>query len=154
MEHEFSENTIACSRTASIEKAISILNNKSIPKEIIRPNVSLTKGILKCLAFLSVYTAIIIIKKLVFSNNQLYNICIVLSALVFISVNIRKILIWLVKIYQKYASAELRSCCVFTPSCSEYMILSLEKYGTIKGLAKGIKRLFRCRFPNSGIDNP
>jgi len=34
--------------------------------------------------------------------------------------------------------------CPFQPSCSQYMIDSLEKYGAIRGLFKGIWRIFRC----------
>ena len=34
--------------------------------------------------------------------------------------------------------------CRFTPTCSEYMIEALKKYGTIKGLHLGIKRILRC----------
>jgi putative membrane protein insertion efficiency factor len=70
------------------------------------------------------------------------------------SIRLKDILIWMVKIYQKYAPVELRLSCVFTPSCSEYMILAIEKHGAIKGLFRGLKRLFRCHYPNGGIDNP
>ena len=34
------------------------------------------------------------------------------------------------------------------------MILSIEKFGTIIGVSRGIKRLIRCRPPNGGIDKP
>ncbi len=34
--------------------------------------------------------------------------------------------------------------CVFYPSCSDYTIQAIEKYGVIKGLYKGIKRIIRC----------
>jgi putative membrane protein insertion efficiency factor len=71
-----------------------------------------------------------------------------------ISIRLKDILIWMVRVYQKYASWELRLSCVFTPSCSEYMILAIEKYGAIKGLFRGLKRLCRCHHPNGGIDNP
>lgn len=67
---------------------------------------------------------------------------------------IKKIAIWCVKVYQKLAPDSLRNRCRFEPSCSEYMILSLEKYGFIKGFFKGIHRICRCRPPNGGYDNP
>lgn len=45
------------------------------------------------------------------------------------------------------------SSCKFVPSCSEYTIQAVEKYGTIKGLALGIKRIIRCNpFNKGGID--
>jgi putative component of membrane protein insertase Oxa1/YidC/SpoIIIJ protein YidD len=34
------------------------------------------------------------------------------------------------------------------------MILSIEKYGSLKGILNGIARLLRCRKPNGGIDYP
>ena len=58
---------------------------------------------------------------------------------------LRRMLIFLVMLYQAKASEEIRLRCTFTPSCSEYMILSLKKYGVIIGLIKGTKRLSRCR---------
>ena len=67
---------------------------------------------------------------------------------------LKKTLIFLILLYQKYAPEFVRASCVFEPCCSEYMKLSIEKYGTIKGLFKGIKRLFRCHYPNGGIDVP
>lgn len=46
--------------------------------------------------------------------------------------------------------------CRFYPTCSEYMILAIQKYGVIKGIIKGINRIQRCRPDNfdSCIDYP
>lgn len=66
----------------------------------------------------------------------------------------KKILISWVRFYQKHAPDGVRRHCLFTPSCSEYMILAIEKYGCIRGVAKGIRRIFRCKPPNGGIDYP
>lgn len=71
-----------------------------------------------------------------------------------IIINLKKIMIFFVKLYQRYASESTRKLCLFKPSCSEYMILSIEKYGCIRGFIKGIKRLRRCHTPNGGIDYP
>lgn len=59
-----------------------------------------------------------------------------------------------VLIYQKYAPERVRRSCLFTPTCSEYMLLAVGKYGVVKGCSKGICRLCRCRHPNGGIDYP
>ncbi len=67
---------------------------------------------------------------------------------------IKKILIYLVQLYQRYAPARIRQNCRFEPSCSNYMIMSIKKYGTKKGLLKGIDRLKRCKPPNGGLDLP
>ena len=43
--------------------------------------------------------------------------------------------------------------CKFYPSCSEYMMQAIEKYGCIKGIFLGIKRLLRCHpFAKGGYD--
>lgn len=43
--------------------------------------------------------------------------------------------------------------CRFTPSCSQYTIEALEKYGTLKGLGLGIKRFSKCHpWGGSGYD--
>jgi uncharacterized protein len=43
--------------------------------------------------------------------------------------------------------------CRFTPSCSQYTIKALEKYGTIKGILMGVKRFSKCHpFGGFGYD--
>jgi len=64
------------------------------------------------------------------------------------------ILISFIRLYQKTAPTRIRNSCRFEPSCSEFMILSLQKYGTRKGLLKGINRLQRCKIPHGGTDYP
>ena len=45
------------------------------------------------------------------------------------------------------------SSCKFVPTCSQYTIEAVEKYGTIKGMFLGIKRIIRCNpFNKGGID--
>ena len=66
----------------------------------------------------------------------------------------KPIAIWLIKLYQRFAPDKIRDKCRFEPSCSQYMIIALQKYGFVKGLHKGIKRLKRCKPPNSGFDMP
>lgn len=68
--------------------------------------------------------------------------------------HLEKTAIFLVKAYQKHAPPQMRNHCRFKPSCSEYMILAIEKYGLQKGVGMGIKRINRCRFPNGGVDYP
>lgn len=60
----------------------------------------------------------------------------------------KNILIFLLKIYKNYFSKPLAgtfgNACRFTPTCSEYTIEALEKYGFRKGLIMGIKRFGKC----------
>ncbi|MDR0908316.1 MAG: membrane protein insertion efficiency factor YidD [Spirochaetaceae bacterium] len=64
------------------------------------------------------------------------------------------LVISLIRLYQSKAPAELRASCRFEPSCSNYMILAIQKYGTFSGIMKGLHRIIRCHYPNGGIDYP
>ena len=67
---------------------------------------------------------------------------------------LRRIAIWCVRFYQRYAPDEVRLVCGVKPSCSEYMILSIEKYGIVRGIIKGVKRLKRCHILDGCEDYP
>ncbi len=54
------------------------------------------------------------------------------------------IFILLARFYQKAISPYLGSNCRYTPTCSQYYIEAVRKYGPIKGNYIGIKRLLRC----------
>ncbi|MEI6853802.1 MAG: membrane protein insertion efficiency factor YidD [Bacteroidota bacterium] len=88
-------------------------------------------------------------------NIQWVKFVIILPAVVLfnIIVYLKYIMIWFVRIYQKYALSEVRLRCRFEPSCSEYAILAIQKYGPIHGGLKSIARLKRCK-PPGGIDFP
>jgi putative membrane protein insertion efficiency factor len=64
------------------------------------------------------------------------------------------ILIALIRVYQVTLSPLLGQVCRFEPSCSRYMVEALKKYGLIKGLAKGLRRLSRCHPWNPGGYDP
>ena len=66
----------------------------------------------------------------------------------------RRAVITAVKIYQRFAPKSIREKCRFEPSCSQYMILAIEKYGLIRGVMKGIDRLRRCNVHGGGFDMP
>ncbi len=55
----------------------------------------------------------------------------------------RKACIGLIRLYQRYASEYTRRQCLCMPTCSEYSIMCLQKYGLIKALLKIRKRLFK-----------
>lgn len=68
----------------------------------------------------------------------------------------KKIFIWLLKIYKKFISPffyALGVRCKYAPTCSEYMMQAIQKYGVIKGIYLGLKRLVRCNpFSKGGYD--
>jgi len=56
----------------------------------------------------------------------------------------------LIRFYQLVLSPNLGgSKCRFTPTCSQYTAQAIEKYGPVKGIFLGIKRLSKCR-PGGG----
>ena len=66
----------------------------------------------------------------------------------------KKILIFLIKAYKKYISPLLPKSCRFYPTCSEYAIRALCKYGVLKGSIKSMYRILRCNPFNKGGYDP
>lgn len=66
----------------------------------------------------------------------------------------KKIVLWLIEFYQKAISPHKGgSCCIYTPTCSEYTKQAVKKYGVIKGILKGLIRILRCNpFSKGGYD--
>ncbi|MEX0821020.1 MAG: membrane protein insertion efficiency factor YidD [Rhodothermales bacterium] len=67
----------------------------------------------------------------------------------------RRILKGCVRAYQYVLSPHLPSSCRYVPSCSEYAVEALEKYGAAKGLTLTVHRLLRCHpWGGHGFDPP
>lgn len=65
----------------------------------------------------------------------------------------RKIVIFLIKFYQKAISPFLGRTCRFYPTCSEYTKQAVIKYGALKGLYLGLVRILKCHpFHRGGYD--
>lgn len=66
---------------------------------------------------------------------------------------LKKVFIGLVQFYQYAISPYLPNACRYTPTCSQYSIEAIQKYGVIKGTWLGIKRISRCHpWGGSGYD--
>lgn len=67
---------------------------------------------------------------------------------------INLILIGMVRIYRKYISPMKRMpSCRYIPTCSQYAIEALQKYGPLKGSYLAIRRILRCNhFHKGGYD--
>ncbi|MFH0909541.1 MAG: membrane protein insertion efficiency factor YidD [bacterium] len=59
-----------------------------------------------------------------------------------------------VLIYQRYAPARIRNSCRFEPTCSNYAMLAIRKYGAFIGVMRSFRRIISCHEPNGGVDNP
>ena len=58
------------------------------------------------------------------------------------------------RLYKRVVSPWLPSACRFTPTCSEYAIGAIERYGLINGVAQAIRRLLRCHPLHCGGFDP
>lgn len=56
-----------------------------------------------------------------------------------------KFLLLLIKIYKVAISPLFPACCRFTPTCSEYAKIAIERFGAIEGTKLAVKRIIRCR---------
>lgn len=65
----------------------------------------------------------------------------------------KQVLLWLVRFYQYAISPMLPPRCRYSPTCSQYAVEALQKYGAIKGSWLALKRISRCHpWGGSGHD--
>ena len=65
----------------------------------------------------------------------------------------KKVLIGCIRFYRKYISPLKAPSCIYVPTCSQYAIEALEKYGALKGSYLAIRRILRCHpFHKGGYD--
>lgn len=65
----------------------------------------------------------------------------------------KQILISLIEFYQKNISAYTTAKCRYQPTCSNYMLIAIQRFGTIKGIMMGCARILRCNpFVKGGYD--
>lgn len=63
------------------------------------------------------------------------------------------VILMLLRFYRKFISPLMPPACRFTPTCSQYTYDAVERYGAIKGLYLGTKRIIRCNpFCKGGFD--
>jgi putative membrane protein insertion efficiency factor len=65
----------------------------------------------------------------------------------------KKLVFLLIRFYQVSISPLFPGACRFHPTCSQYMMEAVQKYGIFKGIWLGMKRIGRCHpFGGSGFD--
>ena len=66
---------------------------------------------------------------------------------------IKKILMALIRFYQMAISPYKKPCCRFYPTCSQYALEAVSKYGALKGSYLAVRRILRCNsFHEGGYD--
>jgi uncharacterized protein len=66
---------------------------------------------------------------------------------------VKVVLIFFIRAYRLLISPLLPPACRFTPTCSEYAMQAIEKYGALRGIYLGARRLLRCHpFHSGGYD--
>jgi putative membrane protein insertion efficiency factor len=66
----------------------------------------------------------------------------------------KKTVLRLLIAYKYFISPLLGNRCRFSPSCSEYMMNSIEEYGVLKGFFMGLRRVLKCGPWNPGGYDP
>ena len=56
----------------------------------------------------------------------------------------KRLLLALIRFYQRYISPARPPCCRFIPTCSAYALEAVEKYGALKGGWLALRRILRC----------
>ena len=65
----------------------------------------------------------------------------------------KRFLLWLVRLYRAGISPAHPPCCRFIPTCSQYALEAIEKYGALKGGYLALRRILRCNpFHKGGYD--
>lgn len=141
------------------------INNPAINKEyapekdLYRPNINWRKSIRNFTVmfvgtlFLAWIAAEVIDKIIGSKTSNSFWESFWISEIILCALLFRYLLIFIIRIYQSRAKSETRLRCCFVPSCSEYAILCIERYGSIIGGIKAVRRLRRCH-PPGGIEFP
>lgn len=112
--------------------------------ELIRPRTNIITIVLLMLA-IEVITVVVtyILLRLFhwFGTNASFSTLHSLTFTFLVIVFLKKICIFLIELYQHYASVETRRRCTMMPSCSEYALLALKKNNVFKALYKAHIRL-------------
>jgi len=127
-------------------------------RPLIRPKITYLKAglILLGTVGISILVSVLIYKTVFrvgfFLSKKIYYFSFFSFELIILS---RFMAIMAVKLYQHYAPEEVRRRCLLKPTCSEFAIIVLKKYGIIIGLIKIWRRLkYYCRGDVYYIDEP
>ena len=65
----------------------------------------------------------------------------------------KQVLLFFIRFYQKAISPYKKPCCKYYPTCSNYAIEAIERFGALKGFFLALCRVLRCNpFSRGGYD--
>ncbi len=65
----------------------------------------------------------------------------------------KKICLLLIRFYQMAISPYIGAHCRFTPTCSQYALIAITRYGALKGTYLAVRRILKCHpFHKGGYD--
>ena len=65
----------------------------------------------------------------------------------------RKLAVGAIRTYKRFISPLLPPACRFTPTCSQYAVIAIQRYGVLRGGVMGAARVLRCNpFSKGGFD--
>lgn len=66
---------------------------------------------------------------------------------------VKRVFLFLIDVYRRYISPLKSPCCRYIPTCSEYAMIAIERYGAARGGWLALKRILRCHpFHEGGYD--
>ncbi len=143
------------SQSEQIEVQLHVLKMSQV-----RPQIKFLEWVATLASVFILTLFIAFVLRLLLGNFNLINtpsLMLLISVGFFFSciLNLKKIIILIIKCYQTYAPIKLRRRCRLKPTCSEYALIVIERDGVLKGSSKTIKRLlFVCRGPFHRIHEP
>ena len=68
-------------------------------------------------------------------------------------IRVKRVFLFLIDVYRRYISPLKSPCCRYIPTCSEYAMIAIERYGAMRGGWLALKRILRCHpFHAGGYD--
>ena len=69
-------------------------------------------------------------------------------------IRVKRVFLFLIDVYRRYISPLKSPCCRYIPTCSEYAMIAIERYGAARGGWLALKRILRCHPLHEGGYDP